>query len=233
MAFSQIVTEIVKELDRAEPQIRQLMQDCVWQGYGYHPEQQSGHHGHHGHHRRSHGGCRRKSTRPDCQIPPFCPAMSPSCAPGCPGKAKADDYQASLDVKNYSSDEISVKTVDNFIVVEGKQDEKEDEFGSISRNFVRRYRIPEEFNINEASSVLNADGILSIRVPLKAAQSKERVIPIQKIGKTQEKDKQDEPPAYPTKEASQIETPAAAVADAEKQPKDDSADFEMVKDNLD
>uniref|UniRef100_A0A1L8DU64 Putative alpha crystallin n=1 Tax=Nyssomyia neivai TaxID=330878 RepID=A0A1L8DU64_9DIPT len=223
MSFSQIVTEIVKELDRAEPQIRQLMSDCVWQGYGHQPEQpQSGHHGHH----KRHHGCRRKNTRPEVYA--FCPVASTSqkcpekCSVKCPEKCnQAEDYQVGLDVKNYASEEINVKTVDNFIVVEGKQDEKEDELGSISRNFVRRYRIPEEYNIDEASSVLSADGILSIRVPLKVVpQVKERVIPIQKIGKSHIPAQEEAP-----KETSKIETPEKS--------KDDSTDFEMVKDNLD
>ncbi|XP_059610727.1 heat shock protein 22-like [Phlebotomus argentipes] len=201
MAFAQLVSDISSELHRAEPEIRQFLAELSWQDQ----PGQSGHHGHH--HRRGHG-CRRRCSRRD-----FCQEKS------CPAKGNPTDYTASLDVKNYASDEINVKTVDNFVVVEGKQEEKEDEFGSISRSFVRRYRIPEEFNIEEASSALSDDGILSIRVPLLATQSKERVIPIQKTGKTHQQPEE-----------------APKEAEAEKlmpEKKDDSSDFEMVKDNMD
>uniref|UniRef100_A0A1B0DDF1 Uncharacterized protein n=1 Tax=Phlebotomus papatasi TaxID=29031 RepID=A0A1B0DDF1_PHLPP len=204
MAFAQIVTDIANELQRAEPEIRHLITELSWP--------QHAQHGHHGHHRRNHG-CRRKCSKRDF----FCQENS------CPQKSSSTDYKASLDVKNYSSDEISVKVVDNFVVVEGKQPEKEDDFGTISRNFVRRYRIPEEFNIEEASSSLSQDGILSIKVPLKVTQSKERVIPIQRTGKLYQDD---------TQPLIAKETPETK-SDSPEKTKDDSSDFEMVKDNLD
>lgn len=50
-----------------------------------------------------------------------------------------DKFQVNLDVQQFTPNEITVKTVDNAIVVEGKHEEKQDEHGFVSRHFVRRY----------------------------------------------------------------------------------------------
>ncbi len=44
--------------------------------------------------------------------------------------------QVCLDVQQFKPEEVNVKTVDNFVVIEGKHEEKEDEHGYISRHFV-------------------------------------------------------------------------------------------------
>lgn len=51
-------------------------------------------------------------------------------------------FQINLDVQQFSPDEISVRTVDDTVVIEGKHEEKEDEHGFVSRHFVRRYLLP-------------------------------------------------------------------------------------------
>lgn len=53
-------------------------------------------------------------------------------------------FQINLDVQQFTPDEISVKTVDDMVVVEGKHDEKQDEHGYVSRQFLRRYKLPSE-----------------------------------------------------------------------------------------
>lgn len=55
-----------------------------------------------------------------------------------------DKFQVILDVQQFKPDEITVKTSDKYIVVEGKHEEKQDEHGYISRHFVRRYMLPGE-----------------------------------------------------------------------------------------
>lgn len=44
-----------------------------------------------------------------------------------------DKFQIILDVQQFSPDEITVKTNDKFIIVEGKHEEKQDEHGFVSR----------------------------------------------------------------------------------------------------
>lgn len=53
--------------------------------------------------------------------------------------------QVILDVQQFTPNEISVKTTEKFIIVEGKHEEKADEHGFVSRHFVRRYQLPGNF----------------------------------------------------------------------------------------
>lgn len=95
-----------------------------------------------------------------------------------------DQFQVSMDVEHFAPNEISVKTVDNTIVVEGKHEERQDDQGYISRHFLRRYQLPEEFNVEQVASALSSDGVLTITAPKisKAIEGKERVIQIQQTG---------------------------------------------------
>ncbi|XP_076645690.1 protein lethal(2)essential for life [Halictus rubicundus] len=108
-------------------------------------------------------------------------------------KADKDKFQVVLDVQQFKPDEISVKVVDKFVVVEGKHEEKQDEHGWISRQFTRRYLIPEQCNIDEVTSSLSSDGVLSITAPRKdkPIDRPERTISIEKTGKPALKETQE------------------------------------------
>lgn len=93
-------------------------------------------------------------------------------------KTERDKYEICLHVCDFGPKEISVKTADGFIVVEGKHDEKKDEYGTISRHFVRRYAIPEECIADKVESKLSSDGILTITAPKKPVEQKDIVIPV-------------------------------------------------------
>ena len=109
-------------------------------------------------------------------------------------KADKDKFQVNLDVQQFKPDEINVKVVDKYVVVEGKHEEKQDEHGWISRQFTRKYLIPEQCNIQQVSSSLSSDGVLTITAPRKEqsqAQS-ERSIMIEQTGKPALKEPQEE-----------------------------------------
>ncbi|XP_076236787.1 protein lethal(2)essential for life-like [Calliopsis andreniformis] len=117
-------------------------------------------------------------------------------------KADKDKFHVDLDVQQFSPEEINVKVVDRFVIVEGKHEEKQDEHGWISRQFSRRYMIPEQCDIDEVTSKLSSDGVLSITVPRKQkpAPEGERVISIEQTGKPairqgQNEEKKPEEPA--------------------------------------
>lgn len=76
-----------------------------------------------------------------------------------------DGWQVCLDVHHFAPNEISVKTAENFIIVEAKHEEREDEHGYISRQFCRRYQLPEGFKADEVVSTISSDGILTVRAP--------------------------------------------------------------------
>lgn len=74
-------------------------------------------------------------------------------------------FHVSLDVKDFLPNEISVKTVDNALVIEAKHEEHKDGRGYSSRQFKRRYAIHRGFNMDDINTQLSSDGILTIKVP--------------------------------------------------------------------
>lgn len=91
-----------------------------------------------------------------------------------------DGFQACVDVHHFQPSEITVKTVDNVVVIEGKHEERDDGHGSVQRHFVRKYTLPKEYQMNHVNSNLSSDGVLTIRAPPPASVSSgERHVPIQ------------------------------------------------------
>ncbi|KAL0859513.1 hypothetical protein ABMA27_010669 [Loxostege sticticalis] len=99
-------------------------------------------------------------------------------------KADKDKFQINLDVQHFAPEEISVKTADGYIVVEGKHEEKKDEHGYISRSFTRRYALPEGTQPETVESRLSSDGVLTITAPrhVPEAIKGERAVPITQTG---------------------------------------------------
>ncbi|KAG8323606.1 hypothetical protein J6590_001325 [Homalodisca vitripennis] len=84
-----------------------------------------------------------------------------------------------LDVRQFSPDELSVKIVEDYIIVEGKHEERGDEHGLVSRHFIRRYRLPGKVDKAGLISNLSSDGILQIYAPKEPPSDEdEREIPI-------------------------------------------------------
>jgi len=83
-------------------------------------------------------------------------------------------------VQQFKPDEITVKTVNNFVVVEGKHEERQDEHGFISRQFQRRYKLPDDTEADTVVSQLSSEGVLTIHASKKALPppSGERIVPI-------------------------------------------------------
>ncbi|KAJ4433547.1 protein lethal(2)essential for life isoform X2 [Periplaneta americana] len=98
--------------------------------------------------------------------------------------ADKDKFQVILDVQQFAPSEITVKTLDNTLVVEGKHEEKQDEHGFISRHFVRRYVLPKEIQVENVVSSLSSDGVLTVTAPKKCLPPAcgERVVPIVQTG---------------------------------------------------
>ncbi|KAG5318722.1 L2EFL protein, partial [Pseudoatta argentina] len=120
-------------------------------------------------------------------------------------RADKDKFQVVLDVQQFKPEEINVKVVDKFVIVEAKHEEKQDEHGWISRQFVRKYMIPEQCDIDQVSSSLSSDGILSITAPRKdrPKSQNERTIKIQHTGKPAVQEKAQEKAQEKTQEKTQ------------------------------
>uniref|UniRef100_A0A0A1XHR0 Heat shock protein 23 n=1 Tax=Zeugodacus cucurbitae TaxID=28588 RepID=A0A0A1XHR0_ZEUCU len=100
-------------------------------------------------------------------------------------KLGKEGYQVSLDVAQFKPNELTVKVVDNNVVVEGKYEGREDEHGFVSKHFVRSFSLPRGFKAEQAISTLSSDGVLTVNVPKPPGledNTTERVIPIQQTG---------------------------------------------------
>ncbi|CAG0901225.1 unnamed protein product [Darwinula stevensoni] len=73
-----------------------------------------------------------------------------------------DMFQVSLDVQQFAPEEITVKTVGDSVVIEGKHEEKPDEHGFVSRQFLRRYLLPANVRAEDVKSSLSSDGVLTV-----------------------------------------------------------------------
>lgn len=136
-------------------------------------------------------------------------------------QADRNKFQVTLDVQQFDPEEISVKVVGKNVVVEGKHEEKQDEHGWISRQFVRKYLVPEQCDIEELKSSLSSDGVLTIVAPRKdpdPQSQKERVIKIQATGQPAlregsaptEKQKESQSQKNPAQQRAQEKTVKAA-----------------------
>ena len=65
-------------------------------------------------------------------------------------------------MQQFSPSEITVKTVGDSVLIEGKHEEKPDEHGFISRQFQRRYLLPDGVRPEDVQSSLSSDGVLTV-----------------------------------------------------------------------
>lgn len=80
-------------------------------------------------------------------------------------KVDKDKFQINLDMQHFGQDEVNVKTENGYVVVEAKHEEKQDAHGYVSRQFVRRYELPEGVDPEDVAANLSSDGILTITAP--------------------------------------------------------------------
>ncbi|XP_013175970.1 PREDICTED: protein lethal(2)essential for life-like [Papilio xuthus] len=101
-------------------------------------------------------------------------------------KISSDDekFQVNVDVQHFSPDEINVKVVNGNVIVEGKHEEKQDQHGYVSRQFVRRYALPKGCLPDTVQSSLSSDGVLTVTAPkvLALPSIGERIVPITPTG---------------------------------------------------
>lgn len=99
--------------------------------------------------------------------------------------ADKDKFQVVLDVQQFQPEEIDVKVADKYVIVTAKHEEKRDEHGWISRQFTRKYMIPDQCDLDQVASKLSSDGVLTISAPRKDQPKleNERVIQIEHTGK--------------------------------------------------
>jgi len=72
--------------------------------------------------------------------------------------------------------------VDNMLKIEAKHEDKQDEYGFVTRHFVRRYHLPKDVESMNVRSRLTPEGKLVIEAPKKSLEGgSERQIPIEGV----------------------------------------------------
>lgn len=102
-------------------------------------------------------------------------------------RLEKDRFVIYLDVKHFSPDELSVNVSEDYITVHAKHEDRQDDHGFVSREFLRKYRLPAGVSSADITSSLSSDGVLTITAP-RCATAPERNIPIscdEKTGKPQ------------------------------------------------
>ncbi|XP_027888019.1 crystallin, alpha B, b isoform X1 [Xiphophorus couchianus] len=80
-------------------------------------------------------------------------------------RMEKDRFVIYLDVKHFSPDELSVSVSDEFITVHAKHEDRQDDHGFVSREFLRKYRLPSGVLGADITSNLSSDGVLTITAP--------------------------------------------------------------------
>ncbi|CAL8123037.1 unnamed protein product [Orchesella dallaii] len=93
---------------------------------------------------------------------------------------QSDKFEIQIEVQQFAPAELDVKIVNNFLVIEGKHEEKRDEHGFVSRHFLRKYSIPPNVKPETIACDLSSDGILQISAPrmIEEKNRNEKIIPI-------------------------------------------------------
>lgn len=80
-----------------------------------------------------------------------------------------DGFEVRLNVQNFKPEEVTIKTVDDSIVIEAKCERKTDnEF--VSSQYRRRYELPSDFRAEDVVSTMSSDGVLTIECPRAAVE---------------------------------------------------------------
>lgn len=74
-------------------------------------------------------------------------------------------FQVVLNVQHFKPEEIKVKVVYDYLVVSARHKDKKDANGWVSRQFVRKYELPENVDVGQLKAKLFSDGLLEIVVP--------------------------------------------------------------------
>ncbi|XP_062342115.1 crystallin, alpha B, b isoform X1 [Osmerus eperlanus] len=93
-------------------------------------------------------------------------------------RAEKDRYMINLDVKHFSPEEINVNINGDFIRIHARHEERQqDDHGFVTREFVRKYKLPGGVGSGDVTSSLSCDGVLTIYAP-RGFAGQERTIPI-------------------------------------------------------
>ncbi|XP_028049340.1 alpha-crystallin A chain isoform X1 [Monomorium pharaonis] len=82
-----------------------------------------------------------------------------------------DVFKITMNVQQFNPEEITVKVIDGWVVVEAKH-KKHNKINIATRQFVKQYLLPNRVDVNQVTSSISKNGILTITAPLKLAEEK-------------------------------------------------------------
>ncbi|XP_013148762.1 PREDICTED: protein lethal(2)essential for life-like [Papilio polytes] len=103
--------------------------------------------------------------------------------------AERDKFEIHMSLHDFKPEEISIKTADGYIIVKGQHEEKQDEYGFVSRQFVRRYALPEGCLPESVESKISPNGLLTITATRQPVIKRDIVIPVSHEGSNNLKSK--------------------------------------------
>ncbi|KAI5645072.1 hsp20/alpha crystallin family domain-containing protein [Phthorimaea operculella] len=92
-----------------------------------------------------------------------------------------ENFEVNLDVSHFGLEDISVKIVDGYLIIQASHDERQDEFGFVKRQFTRRYALPEGCDFDAIEARMSSDGVLTVVAP-RSAPRNERIVPMIQTG---------------------------------------------------
>ncbi|XP_052075858.1 alpha-crystallin A chain-like [Mytilus californianus] len=96
-------------------------------------------------------------------------------------KYDSKKLEINLDVSMYSPEELNVTIAEDRMIIKGKHEQKEDNYGFITREFTREFVVPENIDADRITSTLSEEGMLMIQGRARGAEeANERVVNIEK-----------------------------------------------------
>ncbi|KAK3747235.1 hypothetical protein RRG08_005871 [Elysia crispata] len=90
------------------------------------------------------------------------------------------EFRIRLDLSHYKPEEVKITMDSHKVTVHAKHEERQDNHGFVSREMTRTYKLPNDVDVNSASSTMNANGTLSIKMSKSAMEiPKEVKIPVE------------------------------------------------------
>lgn len=91
------------------------------------------------------------------------------------------DFKVTLDVSDYSPEELNLKIINDTITITGKHEEKPDEHGVISREFKRQVMVPENVDLDTITCSVTPEGLMKVMGKVKGGpEVKEREVNIER-----------------------------------------------------
>lgn len=85
-------------------------------------------------------------------------------------------FEVFVDVKDFQPHEITVRTVNEMIIVEGRQEKRPG--NTLPRHFVRHFHLPEFYDSEDVFSLISDDGILEIKaLPSSKKRTQKTAVP--------------------------------------------------------